>query len=194
MVRREPSGQGLLWSEPPEPVALAGPLDVGTPPGFERDPRGFTMWQPWCYAVLHLGKRIENRPWKPWRSILGRWVALHAAARRNDVEEALVAQRLRALTGRALPPPAALPRGVVVGFVRFTGFVEQSDDPWFLGESYMGEKNYGWVIGEVRAVARPVKARGFNGFWPVPEADPKQPGVPVRERVIEAAREAGVAA
>lgn len=39
--------------------------------------RGLTIKQPWCYAISHLGKRIENRTWAPtYRGLL----ALHASA------------------------------------------------------------------------------------------------------------------
>lgn len=45
-----------------------------------------TLWAPWAWAILHLGKRIENRPDKSiWRSggarrLIGKWLLIHAGA------------------------------------------------------------------------------------------------------------------
>lgn len=41
---------------------------------------GLTLWQPMASAIPLLGKRVENRPWAPPRSILGQRIAIHAAA------------------------------------------------------------------------------------------------------------------
>ena len=50
--------------------------------------RALTLWQPWAHAVAHLGKRIENRPWKPWPAVIGTRVAIHAAAKVDALGEA----------------------------------------------------------------------------------------------------------
>ena len=154
-------GQASFF-EPPTPDLLS------TPPEDEAPLRGLTLWQPWAYAVLHLGKRLENRPWKPWPSMVGPWFALHAAARRKPSEEAWVLDRIAALTGKPAPGPGALVRGAVLGFGRLSGFVEASDDPWFLGPEYEGKKNYGWLLPDVVALPTPVPCKGYYGFWPVP--------------------------
>lgn len=159
-------GQGSFFEAPaPDPVP-----DPAFDPGPADDPlRGLTLWQPWAFAVLHLGKRVENRPWKPWPSMIGRWFALHAAARNKPSEETWVLERIAVVSGKPAPGPGALVRGAVLGFARVSGFVEASDDPWFLGPEFEGKKNYGWVLSDVVAIPQPVRCKGYYGFWPVPE-------------------------
>lgn len=31
--------------------------------------KGLTLWQPWAWAIAWKGKRVENRPWHPWRGV-----------------------------------------------------------------------------------------------------------------------------
>jgi hypothetical protein len=42
--------------------------------------RAITLKQPWAYAVCHLGKRVENRAWKPAEKVL----VLRESARRYE--------------------------------------------------------------------------------------------------------------
>lgn len=123
--------------------------------------RALTLWQPWAYAVAHLGKRIENRPWKPWPSIVGKVVAIHAAARRDPADELNAAGFICHRALGDLPPVASLPRGAIVATARVTGSVSASDDPWFVGP-------WGWTLDEVVALPAPVPCRGAQGLWIVP--------------------------
>lgn len=68
--------------------------------------RGLTLWQPWAAAITHGGKRIENRPWAPWRSIIGREIAIHAAAKTDPAAEAEALEWIRAHVGIDMPPAA----------------------------------------------------------------------------------------
>lgn len=123
--------------------------------------RALTLWQPWAHAVAHLGKRIENRPWKPWPAVIGTRVAIHAAAKVDAVGEAAVEGWVRRHTGLALPPAASLPRGAIVATARVTGVVTESRSPWFMGP-------FGWTLDEVIALPTPVACRGAQGLWTVP--------------------------
>jgi hypothetical protein len=40
--------------------------------------RGMTFWPEWLWAIQHLGKPIENRPYPPPKTIRGERIALHA--------------------------------------------------------------------------------------------------------------------
>jgi len=42
--------------------------------------KALTLYPEWLYAILYLNKRVENRPWKPRKSIAGKLIALHAGA------------------------------------------------------------------------------------------------------------------
>lgn len=125
--------------------------------------KALTLYQPWAFAVACLGKRVENRPWKPWPSIVGQVIAIHAAAKVDPAAEAEAAAfivrriglTLRDVTG------AGLPRGAIVATARVTGCVDASADPWFVGP-------YGWTLDEVVALPSPVPCRGAQGLWTVP--------------------------
>lgn len=123
--------------------------------------RGLTLWQPWAHAVAHLGKRVENRPWKPPSTILGRLVAIHAAARRDEADELRAEQFIRTAVGLDVPAASTLSRGTIVAIARVTGFVTKSTDPWFFGP-------YGWQLTDVVALPEPIPCRGMQGLWPVP--------------------------
>jgi len=101
---------------------------------------------------------IANRPWPPWPRIIGHRIALHAGLR-YDVSGAMGMRE----EGLYDPPPDALcPKGCIVGTFRVTGYVEESDDPWFIGP-------FGWLLADVVALDRPVPCRGAQGLWKVPE-------------------------
>lgn len=40
--------------------------------------RSLTIWPEWVYAILHLGKNVENRVWKAGRTLLGNRIAIHS--------------------------------------------------------------------------------------------------------------------
>jgi hypothetical protein len=123
--------------------------------------KALTLWQPWAHAVARLGKRIENRPWKPWPSVVGRVIAIHAAAKVDPAEEERAARWIRLTVGVWVPLSSALPRGAIVATARVTGSVAASADPWFVGP-------YGWTLDEVVALPAPVPCRGAQGLWTVP--------------------------
>jgi len=143
----------------PEQLDMFAPPARAVAPAIPSSLRALTLWQPWAHAVAHFGKRIENRPWAPWTSIIGQTIAIHAAAKPADDEEARVVAKLREM-GFAIP--GVLPRGAIIATVRVTGFVRASDSPWFFGP-------YGWVLDDVRTLATPVPCRGMQGLWPVPD-------------------------
>ena len=42
--------------------------------------KAITLWPEWAHAVAHLGKRIENRPWRAPEAVIGQRIAIHAGA------------------------------------------------------------------------------------------------------------------
>lgn len=123
---------------------------------------GLTLWQPWAWAVAHGSKRIENRPWRPWPSIVGKLLAIHAAAKVDVVDEEYAAEWICARTGLVVPAASTLPRGAIVAVARVTGSVAASSDPWFVGP-------FGWQLDQVVALPTPLPCRGRQGLWPVPD-------------------------
>jgi hypothetical protein len=131
--------------------------------------RALTLWQPWAHAVAHLGKDVENRTWKPWPSVIGTRIAIHAAAKVDHLYEAAAERHIaRVAYHQLLNADLArgpLPRGVIVATARVTGFVHESESPrspWFGGP-------YGWTLDEVIALPAPVPCRGAQGLWRVPD-------------------------
>ncbi len=124
--------------------------------------RALTLWRPWLHAILHGGKRIENRPWAPWKSVIGQIIALHAG-QRYDEDGA----RWMHSEGLYDPPEDRwCPRGCIVGLARVTGYIKDSplapdprvEDPWFIGP-------YGWLLDDVVAFRTPVPCSGAQGLW-----------------------------
>ena len=120
--------------------------------------KAVTLWRPWDHAILYGGKRIENRPWKPWPSIIGKRIALHSG-RKYDTEGAqwMLSQGLY-----TPPPPSECIAGAIVGTATVSGFVTDSDSSWFFGP-------YGWVLMDVKALPEPILCRGAQGLWNLPK-------------------------
>jgi hypothetical protein len=139
--------------------------------------RALSLYAPWCYAILHAGKDVENRVWDPghpnakFRGAF--WI--HASmfgGERGRARENLEAECLSVLEtapddgARLLNPDDLVAwslkaRGKIVGVAEIVGAVEESESPWFFGP-----------LGLQLAFAKPsaawVPCRGALGFWRVP--------------------------
>lgn len=81
--------------------------------------------QPWAYAILHLGKDIENRTWNTeFRERF--WIH---AGKTFDHDGYFWLQK----QGFDVPAMSALPKGGIVGSVDLVDCVEYSDSKWFFG-------------------------------------------------------------
>jgi len=118
--------------------------------------RALTLWRPWDQAILYGGKRIENRPWVPWAKVLGKVIGLHAGMK-YDRDGALWMLEKKLYVP---PSPSCSNPGVIVGLARVVDCVVSSDDPWFSGP-------FGWMLDDVVALEKPVKAKGMQGLWRV---------------------------
>lgn len=105
--------------------------------------------QPWAYAIMHLGKDIENRTRGAidlggMCAVVGQRIAIHAGIGMTRDEYESAADTIRAI-GHRLPPPAELQRGGIVGTVEVTDLVtlaararldedaRAAISPWFFG-------------------------------------------------------------
>jgi len=125
--------------------------------------RVLTLHRPWPSAILYGSKRIENRSWKPWESVIGQYIAIHAGVKYDD--EAANWMREEGLYDA--PYSKSCPIGIV-GLVRVTGFYDDTtvipdDDPWWFGP-------VGWKLADPIAFDDPIPCRGTQGLWRVPEA------------------------
>lgn len=122
-----------------------------------------TIKQPWLFAITHLGKRIENRTWRPPQKVINQRIALHAAV--NDDREGYEA--IRKICGCAVFENAAWRendnwRGFILATATLSGYVESSSDRWFAGP-------YGWILNNIYKLRQPVYCRGSQGLWQVPD-------------------------
>lgn len=122
--------------------------------------KALTLHRPWCWAILHAGKDVENRTWAPPSGT--DWIALHAG-RRYDGSAAVF---MRFYGMGALPTET--PEGIV-GVARIDRVVRDVGgrvdplvhSPWWVGP-------VGWALVDVHALERPVPARGRQRLWDVP--------------------------
>ena len=132
--------------------------------GDAEDVLGLTLWRPWGLAfiwprdaTMHdppKRKDVENRPWKPWSTAIGKLVALHHGQKWDDrgadaIEEILGVR----VTEKDAPP------GQVIALGRLIGSTTTSSSPWFFGP-------YGWLFENLRPV-EPMLMGGKQGLWPV---------------------------
>jgi len=121
--------------------------------------RALTLIRPWDQAIVRGSKRIENRSWRPWDSIIGKVIAIHAGQKYDPK----AAEWMRDELLFDAPDRHDYPAGVIVGLARITGCIETSDDPWFVGP-------FGWTLDDVAALSAPVPCRGAQGLWHVPKS------------------------
>lgn len=148
-----------------------------------------SIWQPWIYSILRLGKRIENRSYPVPHGYTGR-VWLHSCMTRKDVAEfeAIFRKRLGNQEFCVGEPhedknilifdefDSAATFGAILGFADIIGCVNGSEgmngylnanpnqcrdniEKWFVGP-------YGWILGNVNELVEPVMWKGTQGFKP----------------------------
>ena len=124
--------------------------------------RALTLWQPMAWAISDYTKRIENRPWKPWASVVGKRIAIHAGKRYHREH----AEQIEAVFGIKVPPKSELPLGAivataVVGVVHDERSMVAVDDPWYSGP-------FGWALEDVVKLREPIIINGAQGLWRLP--------------------------
>ena len=105
-----------------------------------------------AYAILHLGKDVENRPML--RQYRGR-ILIQASKTIMDDE--------RAAARKLGLDPDGLVRGAIVGDVEIVDCVRNSKSKWAI------RGNWHWIIRNPRILAKPIPFKGALGFIRVPE-------------------------
>ncbi len=116
---------------------------------------------PWCFAILNLGKRIENRRWEtPYRGPL----LIHAGKQLSRDDYECVARHCRRL-GVMMPEKKQLQAGGIVARCNLVDIVTECDD-----EHYFVDGLYAWVLEEVEPVPfYPIngKLKLYETPWPL---------------------------
>lgn len=101
--------------------------------------RALSIRQPWAWAILHAGKRVENRVWKAApRFMVGQTFLIHAAAgctRDEYIEGAYTMRSIARMVGRSpwpkdvtrIPALAEMTRGALVGRARLVAAVRTTE-------------------------------------------------------------------
>lgn len=111
--------------------------------------KALSIQQPWAYAILFLGKDIENRGWKT--NYRGRFL-IHASRTYDKYADDWFAMK-------GIKIPTELDAGGIVGSVEIIDCVESSDSEWFFGR-------YGFVLR--KPIVLPfMPALGRLGFFEV---------------------------
>jgi hypothetical protein len=110
--------------------------------------QALSIRQPWAYAILHLGKNVENRPW------------------RTDVRGPILIQaslKIERDEARKLKiNPEDLPTGEIVGSVEIIDCVRDSKSRWAIPGQWH------WLLRNPRVLAKPIPLKGKLGFIRVP--------------------------
>ena len=142
--------------------------------------KALSLSQPWCWAVMHAGKHIENRSWAPPIEMIGQQIVIHAAKSWDDKKEYRYLDewprtpvgylmRLDAWDPFHFPARREMyPASAIVGIATIDRVVTKPDTlpedqkHWFFGP-------YGWVLTNVINIPRPVACPGKQGLWTVPD-------------------------
>jgi hypothetical protein len=111
--------------------------------------RAISIRQPWAYAILHLGKDVENRP---WRTRYRRPILIHSSLTVDKDE----ASKLKL-------DPDELVTGAIVGSVEIIDCIDNSRSKFAIpGQLH-------WILKSPRYLKTPVPFKGMLGFIQVPE-------------------------
>lgn len=159
--------------------------------------RALTIWEPWASAIVHGDKRIENRTWRPPRTILDEVIAIHAG-KTFDQEALNELVEAGMIDGLMTDETFEYHAGHIIGVARVIGWGDDSDHrhrierpgPWldFQGvcerdgsewypdaviehahESPWWMGPVGWLLGDIAPLETPIPARGMPGVWKIPE-------------------------
>lgn len=104
--------------------------------------------QPWAYAILHLGKDVENRTWRT-KNYRGPFY-IHASQKVDK-------EAIGYLRGQGYELPETFKTGGIVGQAVLTNCVEKHYSDWFTGP-------YGFALGHIKPLAF-LPMKGAQGWF-----------------------------
>ncbi len=141
----------------------------------------------WAFAITHLGKRVENRGWRPPAAAIGEYFAIHASrhfgggqgkkralrqvealrrmAKRAGWTDKGLDEALAAAAASSTCPRTEIP-GVPVGSIVATARLVSCrhpltlNEPWALGP-------WCWILDDVCRLEEPIDCKGRQGLWNV---------------------------
>jgi len=138
--------------------------------------KALTVRGVWGYAILHLGKRIENRNDR-WHSIIGQWVAIHFSSKMNiegmsDDGSCMKIQMMaleRGLRLDIMPHDIQSYLGKIVALAHVSGIRDPltSDETAEIEQDWHDPRRFGLEFDELIELNVHVPARGNFGLWNV---------------------------
>lgn len=146
--------------------------------------RCITIYPEWVYAILYLGKRIENRG-KAWKQqkLIGQWIGIHGGKNIGGIpptSKGLFTDR-HMQAGQSMLTMAEVAgvkvekrptiddvlacRGIAA-IGKVAGFKDGPPEGW-----YIGSPDIGIEFSEMVKLEKPVAYVGKQGLWPVAQAD-----------------------
>ena len=131
--------------------------------------KAITICQPYASLILlpesdPRHKRVENRTWECWRSLIGQRIAIHSGASRKWLEtwpgQMPVPMPFGSVLGTAVIAASLLIDDIRSGrhTVRF---------PWLL-EHQHAVGPVCWVLENIRPLSVPIPCSGRQGLWDLP--------------------------
>lgn len=125
-----------------------------------------TIKQPWLWAILRVGKKIENRTWKPPDSVIGQRIALHASKEFDPGG----AEAIDRIVGPAyeMPVSRACQTGAILAVATLVHVTQIEDltkpvPKWAVGP-------WCWALTNVLELREPIPTKGALGLWKVSPA------------------------
>lgn len=151
---------------------------IQAPASWQSDPRSnlfaLSIQQPWAYAILALGKSVENRTWACPAWALGQRIIVHAGKAYDSEAEAFIKSIHPEIDFLSLQFEGAFPLGVLVGEITITSSWQFSQPqiplyepvgdetveicPWAFGP-------YCWDIEDTAIYDQPIPCTGQLGFF-----------------------------
>jgi len=129
--------------------------------------RALSIKQPWAYAILTLGKDVENRTWwTPYRGDL----VIHAPKTHAGLDAWMAITEIIdpeiTMDLEYLPDdPLADVLGAIVGVVELVDVVQRHQGSRWAEPPDSRGRPYHWLLRNPRILARPIPARGYQSLW-----------------------------
>jgi lambda repressor-like predicted transcriptional regulator len=133
--------------------------------------------QPWAYAILNLGKNVENRTWLPPQRVIGKRIAIHVS---KTLPKRYLDESLKELTQDERQEKKILDAisdtlGKIVAVATLSGaFIVQADGTIPTSRGIVSLNHTGsryasgpacWCLDNVVALKTPIKAVGHLGLF-----------------------------
>jgi len=140
--------------------------------------KALSIHQPWIDWILHMGKDIENRNWKPPNKMIGQYIALHS----SKTYELKAWRDLCVIFPKLISVEPSdknkFTYGAILGVAKIKEIITvQEESPWFQGP-------YGWVLENVVPLSEPIYCKGYMKLWNISDEIEKEIWKQIEENTI----------